>query len=134
MLSLLYISHSLLDATDADQIVQDIVTASIARNQAVGITGALVFTGVNFAQFLEGPDQPVLELMNSVRRDARHKDVWVAFQASTNARRFGNWSMAYGGRSGFVSRQITDLISASKEAQREKTALKIIEMMEEFAT
>ena len=133
MISLLYISYSLLDAKTADDAVQDIVKTSVARNGSADITGALLFTGVNFAQFLEGPDQAVLNLMASIRQDDRHKDVWVVLQAPTDDRRFGSWSMAYGGRSGFVSRHITDLINTSSEAQRTKAAKKVIEMMEEFA-
>jgi hypothetical protein len=48
MLSLLYLSHSLIPAGDEMPVVQDIMSVAVRRNLANGITGALVFTGRDF--------------------------------------------------------------------------------------
>lgn len=133
MICLLYVSYSLLDLEIAESAVDDIVRQSIVRNSASDITGALLFTGVNFAQFLEGPEGAVTDLMNSIRRDARHRAVWVVLQKRARERRFGNWSMAYGGRSVFVSRHIEELLSTSSAKRRAQASEQLIEMMVEFA-
>jgi hypothetical protein len=133
MISLLYISYSLIDDQHADKIIQDIVNTSKDHNRASDITGALVFTGTNFAQYLEGPEKAVLDLMKSIEADLRHKDVWLVSQNAATKRRFANWSMAYGGRSGFVNQHIIDLLNTSSASRRTAASEKIVEMMEEFA-
>ncbi len=133
MLSLLYLSYSLLSDETADRAVQNIVDTAVVSNKSNGLTGALIFTGVNFCQFLEGPEDALRALMESIRLDTRHKDIWVVHEEAVSNRRFGSWSMAYQGRSTFVSGHLMDLISASVEAERAKSVKLIISMMEEFA-
>lgn len=133
MLSLLYLSYSLLPDETADHEVQNIVDTSVVSNKSASLTGALIFTGVNFCQLLEGPEATVRRLMESIRIDTRHKDISVVHEEALSDRRFGSWSMAYQGRSTFVSGHLMDLISASVEAERAKSVKLIISMMEEFA-
>jgi CheY-like chemotaxis protein len=107
MKSLLYVSRSQLQPSETDIEVQRIVTVARERNAEVGITGALIFTHTHFAQFLEGPERAVDQLMERLRQDPRHDHVRVVSTPSFERRRFSDWSMAYGGSSVFVSTLVT---------------------------
>ena len=52
---ILYISESQLSQSEAPSMVADIVAGSLVKNAALDLTGALFFTGIYFAQILEGP-------------------------------------------------------------------------------
>ncbi len=133
MPSLLYISDSLLPDETADREVQNIVDTSIASNKSFGLTGALIFTGVNFCQFLEGPEDALRRLMESIHRDTRHKNMRVVYEEARSERRFENWLLAYQGRSSYVARHLTDFTGALVKAEQSKSVKLIITLMEEFA-
>lgn len=132
MISLLYLSYNRVPLETADQQVQAIVDKSVNNNKLSDITGALIFTGSHFCQLLEGPEEAVLRLMDTIRIDQRHSDIWVVHQERAVERRFANWSMAYTGRSEFVSSYLLEIINVSEEAERKRVALSTINMMEEF--
>jgi hypothetical protein len=134
LISLLYVSKA-IPAPDADDRVQAIVDVSIPRNASLDVTGALVFTGPHFAQVLEGPEEAVEELMVSIRRDARHRDVDVVESVEIPARRFTGWSLAYSGPSYFVDRHLRVLVEEQVKGQREAIlADRLIYLMHEFVS
>jgi hypothetical protein len=130
LVSLIYVSRSLLNFPDEAAEVDRIVGVSVARNEGLSVTGALIFTGKRFAQVLEGPESSLDELMNSIRRDPRHTDLTVVQQTPVAERRFAGWSMAYSGASTYVNRQIAAQPSDSR--RRAALAARITRMMEEF--
>ena len=65
------------------------------RNRAHGITGVLVFVDGAFLQILEGEKNDVLDLMERIEQDPRHRGVKVFLEAETDGRAFASWSMAY---------------------------------------
>lgn len=132
MISLLYISYNRMPLDTADRQVQAIVDKSVIHNKRADITGALIFAGVHFCQFLEGPEDAVISLMDTIRADTRHRDIWVVYQEAASDRRFADWSMAYKGRSEFVSGYLLEIVGASEEAERQKAVKSIITIMEEF--
>ncbi|QYE37067.1 BLUF domain-containing protein (plasmid) [Polymorphobacter sp. PAMC 29334] len=132
MISLLYVSQSSIDDVNAEQAVINIVHASMIRNRKSEITGALMYTGARFIQILEGRNESVLELMDKIHRDVRHKNVRVISQRIVTSRLFEGWAMAYGGHSGFIGRHITTLLNTSSEIERTVTEKKIIGMMQSF--
>jgi hypothetical protein len=67
------------------------------NNRQLGITGALLFTEVYFAQILEGPLGAVETLFERIQCDRRHSDVTVLSFHPVASRRFAGWSMAYAG-------------------------------------
>lgn len=133
ILSILYISHSLIGRENADQKVEEIVKKSVESNAKSGVTGALIHTGINFCQLLEGPKDNVQKLMESISKDTRHKDIWMVHQESLTERRFANWSMAYSGRSDYVSSFLSNIIETSTEEGRRKASNAVVEVMKEFA-
>jgi hypothetical protein len=98
--SIVYVSTSLVPA---GQEIGSIVSVSSARNAAAGVTGALLHSGARFAQVLEGKQPAVSEIMASIMRDRRHRDLVVIAQGPIAGRRFPSWSLVYQGRSTFAS-------------------------------
>ncbi|SDO65604.1 Sensors of blue-light using FAD [Methylobacterium phyllostachyos] len=98
---LVYASKNLLRGPEADVSaeVRQILDASQRNNQAVGVTGALMFNAGAFAQVLEGPRAGVEATFERIQRDLRHSDVTVLQCGPTESRGFANWSMAFVGQS-----------------------------------
>ncbi|MGJ3232004.1 MAG: BLUF domain-containing protein [Oceanicaulis sp.] len=67
---------------------------AIARNAASGVTGLLIFNGANFMQLLEGPQDNVDAVFESIRRDPRHHGVVRLMAESAEARACPSWAMA----------------------------------------
>ena len=76
----------------ADSIDELLITA-MARNQALSVTGVLLFDGCRFFQYLEGPRAAIDEVFGRIERDTRHERVGVLFDEAVNERYFRNWSM-----------------------------------------
>jgi hypothetical protein len=94
--SWLYASRSTLTG-DHDLRVVEIVERSRLKNSRLAITGALIFTGVFFAQYVEGPADSVESLKASILSDDRHTDVRTVATEFRAERRFSDWSLAYAG-------------------------------------
>jgi hypothetical protein len=85
------------DVFDAGIEADRIVSLSYARNQSLSITGALVFTGIHFAQYIEGPTKSVDILKTSITNDRRHREIRTIRTGTTNSVHFGEWRLAYAG-------------------------------------
>ena len=129
--SLLYVSKSLVDIANADKEVADINEVASARNTELKVTGALIYTGSEFAQILEGTEDALRELMASIHRDKRHTNVTVVYQEPINERKFSKWSMAYSGRATYVSNQVRPLL-VRRDADKSQGVKQLIRLMEEF--
>ena len=73
--------------------VLDIVKASQMRNAELGVTGALLYAGGRFLQWLEGPADVVTRIMGYIGHDRRHQDVEVLSHEVITERRFADWHM-----------------------------------------
>ncbi len=131
-ISLLYVSRSTLRLPDEAGAVDAIVATSLSRNPGWGVTGALVFTEKQFAQYLEGPGEGVHGLMESIRRDPRHADIRLIFDKPLIGRRFPTWSMAYAGPSTFVAGHVATLAEADTPGRQTKAAERLISLMRQF--
>ena len=90
---LIYSSEAAPDLATAD--LEEMLAESRIRNRARGITGVLVFVEGVFLQILEGEKDNVLDLMETIERDPRHRGVKVFHERETDERAFASWSMAY---------------------------------------
>jgi hypothetical protein len=71
------------------------------RNNAVGVTGMLVFHDGTFLQALEGENRAVNEIFASIQDDPRHGDLTVVHRGPGPEQRvFGEWSMGFADFSG----------------------------------
>ena len=72
-----------------------LVKRARGRNAEMGITGVLMFDGAQFCQFLEGPEDAVLDLMRRICADPRHRNVILVRESAIDVRRFKSWYLGY---------------------------------------
>ena len=89
--SLTYTSLANLDLTADD--LHDIHRTAREHNAIDGITGLLVFNGNRFLQIVEGVPAAIDELVERLRRDARHSGLEIRDERKIEARSFPDWSM-----------------------------------------
>jgi Sensors of blue-light using FAD len=118
MISWTYLSRCVVPKEQQESALEDIVTLSRQKNEVLVVTGCLVFTGVHFAQIIEGQRASVAELQKSIRADKRHADVTTVYEEQIERRRFLEWSLAYAGPSLSVSRTIEETLSKVHERNR----------------
>ncbi|OWT68921.1 MULTISPECIES: diguanylate phosphodiesterase [unclassified Achromobacter] len=92
MLSTLIYRSRMQDGMTAQEI-ERLTAAARARNDALGITGILLFDGLHFIQVLEGPDAAVDELFESISQDRRHCHVVRLLRDHAPSRRFASTGM-----------------------------------------
>ena len=132
--SLLYISDSLIDPTDATSEASQIVAVAQIRNRELGITGALICTDAHFAQVLEGSPVSIEQLMSSIYSDPRHANIVVINKSTIPNRLFPEWRMAYQGPSPFVSRHLARLQQTLHPSAQRRAADWITDLAVEFST
>lgn len=115
-----------------ERITSHLVDAAVIKNTELHITGALVCTGTDFAQYLEGDPKDVEQLMFSIYADPRHKDINIMKYVSEPKRRFEQWSLAYSGLSPLVSVMI-DRARASNAIGSDRGVRDLITFLERFA-
>ena len=87
------------DALALSSEIEQILATSRVNNEAVGISGALMFNAGCFAQVLEGAREALEDTFERIQQDARHGDVsLLAFNPSPH-RVFDTWSMGFVGAS-----------------------------------
>ncbi len=132
--SLLYVSSTNLNFPDGNKEVDDIVSGSLQRNARLGVTGALISTPSYFAQVLEGPHAAIAELMTSILRDPRHRDLKVVSETDLPKPLFAGWSLAYSGYASYVDRYIEPLFSPMSAPDAARLSRRLIRLMQEFTT
>ena len=82
---------------DADE-VRALVARAVASNRQNDVTGQLLLVEegprvVRYVQWIEGPRDPVLDLLVRITNDARHYDLRLSHVGPVAARRYPTWSM-----------------------------------------
>lgn len=135
LVSLLYVSQAAHPMPGGKRSIDDIVATSLVRNAALGVTGALVYTGPHFAQLLEGTSEAVETLMASIKIDSRHSNVQVLEIRTIAERCFADWRLAYAGPSLFVDRHISPLVEKEMGGNHHaQMAQRLVGLMQEFAS
>ena len=87
-----YIS-SYANAMDASQLEQ-LGELAAKKNESLGVTGVLMASGGLFYQVIEGPEDHVDELYDTIKRDGRHTNLLLLSSEDDVAERlFPEWSM-----------------------------------------
>lgn len=127
-----YVSDARLGSADETTAISEIAVVSRARNQRLGVTGALLFTGQRFAQWLEGPDAGIEELKSSILRDKRHTLVTTISRDTTPGRQFRGWSLVYSGPSRYIA-SFLDRVELGPERASSLVKSDLIRLFGEFA-
>lgn len=131
MLSLLYISRSRLPGGTSATEVQAILDTASRRNRERGITGGLIFTGRDFAQVLEGPEDSVAAIMANILIDSRHEDVRIVRREGIDKRSFPNWGMALISHDPATAAHIERIRSARDDAELAEAIEGVMDWMQQ---
>ncbi len=107
--TIVYSSRAVMPFTAEE--LQPLMRAAQARNHQEGVTGVVLYDDSRFFQWLEGPEDGVERVMDSIRNDWRHTDLQVLSRRSGAARRFDGWDMklaASGMAQGALRREVID--------------------------
>jgi hypothetical protein len=129
---LLYISRATPLAHAGASEIDRILSAARIRNESLQVTGALISTQDNFAQILEGPQDALDQLMESIERDPRHTEVRTLLRQDNVLRTFEGWHMAYEGSSLFIARHIR-VLTACFQAPNEIHVTRLMDLMASLA-
>lgn len=77
---------------------------SYLRNQALGITGVLIFEDQRFGQVIEGPAHSIDRLWDKIQKDDRHKNVKLINRKTIERRSFLKWTMIFQGNEEIANR------------------------------
>lgn len=66
-----------------------------ARNAYLSVTGMLLYKDQSFLQLLEGPEEAVSEIYQSIEKDERHMNMRVLLDSKVEQRAFRRWSMGF---------------------------------------
>jgi len=75
--------------------ISELLTAAQKTNSKLKITGLLCYDGRRFLQLIEGPEDHVKMLYQSICKDTRHQNIDLLHENAINSRSFENWEMAY---------------------------------------
>ena len=91
MLRLVYVSNARpgLDQSELDSIMH----MSKLRNKLAGVTGVLLFNGLNFMQVLEGERALTINIYDRILKDARHYAVRTIVQEYIYKLTYPAWGM-----------------------------------------
>jgi hypothetical protein len=71
---------------------------SYSNNQALGITGVLIYENDRFGQVIQGKADQIDALWNRIQKDQRHKNVRLIDRKPISERTFSKWTMVFQGR------------------------------------
>ncbi len=101
----------------AESELQSLVRSSQARNQALGLTGVLLYDHGTFFQWLEGPEEGLSRVWNSIQRDPRHRDVTVLRDEPIGERAFEGWDLKFAQGRVNIEKAIAALDSSERLVQ-----------------
>ena len=114
--NLAYISKNTIKGDEAEvkKQIENILAAAQSNNPAIGVTGALLYSGGYFCQVIEGEEEVLEELFETIQMDDRHGEVTVLHFDPIEERGFGEWAMALAGIEDTMRFDI-DGVKASKD-------------------
>jgi Xaa-Pro aminopeptidase len=90
---LCYLSTAARDMQREDLV--DLLRVSRRKNEELGITGLLLYSGDQFIQLLEGDETAVRALYALIAKDERHCDVTLVYEEHAEARECPDWTMGF---------------------------------------
>lgn len=82
----------------------DLLALARRKNQAIGVTGVLMYQEGAFLQFLEGGSGAVDATFARIGADGRHQHVVTLVRADVETRAFPDWSMGFLDTTGTAAR------------------------------
>ena len=113
ILTLTYTSSAtdLMSVTELVELIEQIRP----KNERLGVTGLLLYSGGSVIQTLEGTSYAVYQVFDAIRADPRHDDVRIVERRYVDDRSFATWSMGFRNVS---AREVADLQDFNEFARR----------------
>ena len=93
VLTLTYVS-SARQLFTIEELVE-LVEQTRRKNERLGVSGLLLYSGGNVIQTLEGPPETVDQLFWTIADDPRHSEVRLLERRARDDRAFATWSMGF---------------------------------------
>jgi hypothetical protein len=132
--NLAYISKNTIKG-DSDEIkdqIRDILATAHRNNPAVGVSGALLYSGGYFCQVIEGPEEVLEDLFESIQMDGRHGDVTVLHFEPIEARGFSDWAMALAGIEDQMRFDIDGVLASKDDLKMKETGRDLVSVLEQM--
>ena len=129
-----YISKSKLvgDRDAVKQEVESILAAATRNNPSIDVTGALLYSGGYFCQTIEGPEDSIEELFETIQMDGRHSDVTVLHFEPIEERGFSDWSMAFAGIEETMRFDIEGIKASKDELGMKETGVALVKVLDDL--
>jgi acylphosphatase len=118
MLAILYISSAVQPFSEA--ALSALVARSREKNGRLEITGILLYADGNVMQLIEGPDQTVRSLEETIFRDSRHYGVIQLVERAISEQEFPDWSMEFQDLSRNKLQRLADFIDDEESLHEAK--------------
>jgi hypothetical protein len=114
LISLTYTSAAtrLLSVAELVELIEQIRP----KNDRLGVTGLLLYSGGNVIQTLEGTSYAVDDVFDAIRVDPRHDAVHVVERRDVDERSFATWSMGFRNVSAREVAQLQDFGAFARES------------------
>jgi hypothetical protein len=129
-----YISKNTIDGggEDVETQIKSILASATKNNPAMGITGALLYSGGYFCQAIEGPEDAIEELFETIQMDGRHGDVTVLHFEEIEERGFSDWSMAFAGIEETARFDIDGIKASKDELGMKETGHALVQVLDQL--
>lgn len=94
----------------------DLIEQIRPKNERLGVTGLLLYSGGNVIQTLEGTPEAVGTVFDAIAVDPRHDDVRVVDERALEHRDFSSWSMGFRNVSAREVAELEDFGSFARES------------------
>lgn len=134
--NLAYISKNTIKGTpeETQEQIRQILAVAHKNNPAKGITGALLYSGGYFCQVIEGSQENLEELYESIQMDPRHSDVTVLHFEPISSRGFGEWAMAFAGIEDKMRFDIEGVRASKDQLQMKEAGHDLVAVLEKMVT
>ncbi|MBF7073283.1 BLUF domain-containing protein [Glaciecola sp. MH2013] len=132
MYRITYISKSEV-AGDKESVkaqIESILSSATKNNPELGITGALLYSGGYFCQVIEGEEDNIEELYETIQMDPRHSDVTILNYEACEGRIFTEWAMAFAGIQESLKFDLDGIKENPSELKLKETGNSILDTLE----
>lgn len=132
--NLAYISESTLegDPASVQREIEDILSAAQRNNPAMGVTGALLYSGGYFCQVIEGSMESLEDLFETIQMDDRHRSVTVLHFEPADQRGFSEWAMALAGIDDDMRPDVAGIRASKDEIDTQAAGQDVVDMLEKL--
>ena len=75
--------------------IEELLFYAREKNKRLAITGVLLLIQGKFIQYIEGYEEDIDSVYESIKIDTRHNDLLLLDSGYIDKRQYTNWSMAY---------------------------------------